>query len=76
MGKHLSKFDLLIIIITFLLFMVALFLKGFTKDLFLEIGVLLVSIKIIVMNHRNLIKNESIIKELKEIKKALSEKKD
>jgi len=76
MEKHLSKFDLLVIIITFLLFTAALFLKGFTKDLFLEIGVLLVSIKIIMMNHRNLRKNESIMKELEEIKEALSEMKD
>jgi len=76
MEKHFSKSDLLVIIITFLLFTIALFSKGFTKDLFLEIGILLVSIKIIMMNHKNLSKNENIMKELEEIKKNISDMKD
>jgi hypothetical protein len=39
--------------ITFLLFSAALFTKGFTHDLFLEAGVFLVSVKIILMAYRN-----------------------
>jgi len=43
----------LAVIITFVLFAVALFAKGFTHDLLLEAGVLLVSVKLILMAYRN-----------------------
>ena len=39
--------------ITFLLFLAALFTKGFTHDLFLEAGIFLVSVKIILMAYKN-----------------------
>ena len=38
---------------TIILFALALFLKGFTRDLLLEAAVFLVSAKIILMSHRN-----------------------
>jgi hypothetical protein len=46
------RFDLasfIVIAVTFFLFLAALFTKGITHDLFLEAGVLLVSIKVIMM---------------------------
>lgn len=49
-----NQFDmgnLLVIALTFILFVAALFLKGITKDLLLEAGVLLVSIKLILFNY-------------------------
>ena len=45
--------SLFIAFITFGLFMAALFTKGLTHDLFLEAGVFLVSVKIIVMAYKN-----------------------
>ena len=73
MKKYLSYADLFVIVITFLLFAIALFTKGLTHDLLLEAGVLLVSIKIIMLNHKNIISNNVIMKELDEIKQALLE---
>ena len=76
MKKYLSLADIVVIIITLLLFIVALFVKGFTHDLLLEAGVLLVSIKIIMMNYKNIQSNKSILKELDNIKEALLELKN
>jgi len=44
--------NILVIATTFILFAIALFTTGLTKDLLLESGILLVSIKIIIMSHR------------------------
>lgn len=74
MKNHLSKTDLIIILTTIILFIVALFVKGFTKDLLIEAGVLLVSIKLILMNHKNALTNKRVLEELDTIKKLLSEK--
>lgn len=68
MKEYLSKMDLAIIIITAMLFVVALFVKGLTKDILLEAGVLLVSIKLIMMNYRTSRITKKILKELEEIK--------
>ncbi len=51
--EHLDTGSLIVIIITFALFTVALFLKGFSHDLLLEAGVFLVSVKLIVMSYKN-----------------------
>ena len=52
--KHpLGLTSLAVIILTFVLFVVALFVKGWTKELLLEIGVFLVSVKLILMNLKN-----------------------
>jgi cell division protein FtsW (lipid II flippase) len=71
MTKYLSKTDLIVIIITAVLFIIALFMKGFTKELLLEAGVLLVSIKLILMNHKNASVNEIILKKLEQINQQL-----
>ena len=71
MKEYLSITDLLVIIATIVLFVIALFIKGLTHDILLEAGVLLVSIKIIMMNYKNIISNQKIMKELDEIKQAL-----
>jgi hypothetical protein len=74
MTKHFDIWTIIIIIITAFLFIVALFVKGFTNQLLLEAGVLLVSIKIIMMSSRNIQNHEQIKKELNEIKELLKEK--
>ncbi len=76
MKKYLSTADLLVIAITFILFTIALFVKGITHDLLLEAGVLLVSIKIIMMHYKNVQSNRTMLKELNEIKQTLVELKN
>lgn len=71
MKKYLSAADSTVIVITFLLFAVALFSKGFTHDLLLEAGVLLVSVKIILMSYKNISSVKAIMKELDEIKQII-----
>jgi len=69
-----NNFDLTNIItiaLTFILFTIALFTKGFTKELLLEAGVLLVSIKIIHMGAANRNSNKEIVTKLNEINEKL-----
>jgi hypothetical protein len=65
---------MIVIIVTFVLFTVALFVKGLTKDMLLEAGVLLVSIKLIMMNFKSAQNMEFFKNELDEIKELLKEK--
>jgi hypothetical protein len=51
--KHFDTWSIVVIILTFVLFVAALFIKGLTHDLLLEAGVLLVSVKLILMSHKN-----------------------
>jgi hypothetical protein len=66
--KHpLGLTSLVVIILTFVLFVVALFVKGWTKELLLEIGVFLVSVKLILMNLKNARAVEGIEKKLDQL---------
>ncbi|HLJ61022.1 MAG TPA: hypothetical protein VKZ50_14955 [bacterium] len=47
-ATYLDRASMVVIILTFVLFLSALVVKGFNHDLFLEAGVLLVSVKIIL----------------------------
>ena len=71
MKKYFSITDLSIIAATIILFVIALFTKGMTHDLLLEAGVLLVSIKLILMNYKHNLTNQKILDDLDEIKKTL-----
>ena len=51
--NHLGKASIIVIVITFILFTVALFVKGFTHDLLIEIAVFLVSVKLILITYSN-----------------------
>ena len=74
MNKNFDTGSLVIIVLTFVLFVVALFMKGLTKDLLLEAGVLLVSIKLIVMAYKTSVTNKEIADELREIKSMLEKR--
>jgi hypothetical protein len=50
---HFDFWSLVVIALTFSLFIVALFLKGLTHEILLEAGVFLVSLKLIMMSHKN-----------------------
>ena len=45
--------SLVVSLITLVLFLAALFAKGLSHDLFLEAGVFLVSVKLIMMSYKN-----------------------
>ena len=53
MRQHFDPWSTVIVFITLLLFLLALFLKGLTHDLLLETGVFLVSVKLIMMSYKN-----------------------
>jgi putative effector of murein hydrolase len=74
MIKYFDRGTIIVIVITVLLFTVALFVKGFTHNLLLEAGVLLVSIKLIIMAYRNSINYSDIKKDLHDIRRLLEEK--
>ncbi len=69
--KNLDTSTIIVIILTVALFAFALFVKGFTHDLLLEVGVLLVSIKLIMMSYKDKVNYSDIKKDLIEIKEIL-----
>jgi len=74
MKKHFDAGSMIVIVITFVLFILALFTKGFTHDLLLEAGVFLVSVKLIMMAYKNSVNVESFRKELREIKELFEKR--
>ena len=50
---HLDGWSLVVILITFVLFLASLAVQGLGHDLFLEAGVFLVSVKLIMMAYKN-----------------------
>jgi len=74
MKKYFDTGSMVVIIITFVLFVLALFTKGFTHDLLLEAGVFLVSVKLIMMAYSNSVYIKGLENELKEIKLILKDK--
>jgi hypothetical protein len=63
-GRHLDTPSRLVISLTMVLFGVALGVKGLGHDLLLEGGVLLVSIKLIIMAYKNSVANTRLLGEL------------
>jgi hypothetical protein len=75
MKKNFDLANTITIALTIILFAIALFATGFTKDLLLEAGVLLVSIKIIIMGAATRDSNKEILKKLIEINEKLEDSK-
>jgi len=73
MNKHVDIGSLFVIIITLILFIIALFAKGMTQDLLLEAGVFLVSLKLIIIGYKNSMYIRNLQRELLEIKNILRE---
>ncbi len=69
--KHFGVGSIIVIVITFILFTMALFTTGFTHDLLLEAGVFLVSVKLIMMAYKASVSSKDTHRELEEIKKLL-----
>jgi flagellar motor component MotA len=72
--KHFDIGSIIVIVITFIIFALALFFRGFTHDLLLEAGVFLVSVKLIIMAYKSSASSENIHRELEEIKEILKNK--
>ncbi len=71
MKKLLDTGNLIVVVLTIILFIVAIFLKGFTKDLLLEAGVLLVSIKLIFFANKQIIFDREVMSRFDELKKEI-----
>ena len=71
MKDHFDIGSIIIIIITLILFITALFTKGLTHDLLLETGIFLVSVKLILMAYKNSSSNKKLLEKLDEIKNLL-----
>ena len=76
MKRFMDTGSMLVAAITLVLFVAALFAKGLSHDLFLEAGVFLVSVKIIVMNYRNNVAVSELNEKLDRVLAALVEKRD
>jgi protein-S-isoprenylcysteine O-methyltransferase Ste14 len=61
-----------VIVLTVVLFVLSVFVKGFTHELFLETGVFLVSIKLILMAAKIAATEERLERRLEEIKDLLA----
>jgi hypothetical protein len=53
MHRHYDFWSIFVIVLTLILFAVALLIKGFTHDILLETGVFLISVKLILMSYKN-----------------------
>jgi hypothetical protein len=69
--KYFDLGSLAVIIVTFILFTAALFSKGLTHDIFLEAGVFLVSVKLIIMLFKNETTMRSIHKKLDDLQNGV-----
>lgn len=65
--QHHDPWSLTVIMLTLILFLMALFIKGFTHDLLLEAGVFLVSVKLIWMSHKLSVAGQSMREQLQQI---------
>lgn len=73
-SAYMDSGTLIVMVITFVLFVAALFFKGVTHDLFLEAGVFLVSVKIIIMAYKTKVYIKSIDTKLDTILEAMTGK--
>ncbi|HJV55859.1 MAG TPA: hypothetical protein VJ971_07780 [Methylomirabilota bacterium] len=71
MRKHIDGGSLVVIGTTFGLFVIALFVKGFSHEMLLEAGVFLVSVKLIIMSYKNALLAERLKDRLDEIHGSL-----
>lgn len=75
MRRHYDIWSTAVIALTLVLFIAALLLKGFAHDMLLEAGVFLVSVKLILMSHKNSVAAERAEKRLEQIQALLQDQK-
>ena len=71
LSSYIDKASALTLALTLVLFVIALFVKGFTHDLLLEAGVFLVSIKLVIAGYKNQQGTRSLIDRLDRIERKL-----
>jgi hypothetical protein len=69
-----DPWTIIILVLTFALFALALVFKGFTHDLLLEAGIFLVSVKLILMAKKNQETEKRMERHLTQIKDLLASK--
>jgi hypothetical protein len=72
MSKHLDRSTQITLGVTLVLFVVALFEKGFTHDLLLEAAVFLVSAKLVLLSYKASVNNEVLAGQLAEMSRSLT----
>jgi len=70
--KHFDLGSLVVITVTFILFVSAVLTKGFTHDILLEAAVFFVSVKLIMMAYKNIDATDSLHQKLDEIYKKVT----
>lgn len=65
--RWLDRASLFTLVITLILFVVALFEKGLTHELLLEAGVFLVSVKLVLSSHKSEILTKSLIQKVDQL---------
>ena len=76
MSKHYDPWAIVVVAFTLILFITALFLKGFGHDMLLETGVFLVSVKLIMMSYKNSVLAQAMEERLKQIHALLLDSKN
>lgn len=76
MRKHMDAPTTIVAALTLAMFVAALFVKGFTHDLFLEAAVFLVSVKVFMMIHDNRIAVSRLEEKLDAVLSALRKESD
>ena len=70
--KHFDLGSLVVIAVTFILFVSAVFTRGLTHDILLEAAIFLVSVKLIIMAYKNIDATDSLHEKLDEIHKKVN----
>lgn len=73
-ANHFDAPSLLVIAVTLVLFVLAIFTTGFTHDLLLEAGVFLVSVKLILMAYKSSVSASSVERKLDQIQAMLQKR--
>jgi len=67
-STHFDIWSIMVIVLTLVLFVASIFIKGVTNELLLlEAGVFLVSVKLILIGHKNSVASAAIQQELKRL---------
>lgn len=69
--SHIDVASYVVIVVTFVLFAAAVWMKGLTHDLLLEAGVFLVSVKLILMNAKSNTATQALDTRLRAIEATL-----
>ena len=70
--KHIDPTSLVVIVLTLVLFLAALVVKGLGHDLLLEAGVFLVSVKLIIMAYKSSVVAQAMVQELAAIRSSIA----